>query len=195
MADVHALRRVALNDAAPDGTLHSGQSLGIRVLLPQARFSLRLREPNAAFVGIAAGFRLDGPINTCASVEGRLSARLGPDEWLLVGPEAEAEPLAAALARDLKDHVHSLVDIGHRSVAIAVEGASAAAIVNAGCPLDLSDAAFPAGSATRTLLGKAGIVLMRIGSDRHFVVEAGRSYAAYVEMFLREAARDVIARA
>jgi len=68
-----------------------------------------------------------------------------------------------------------------------VEGADAAALLNAGCPLDLDEAAFPVNACTRTLLGKAEIVLWRMAPER-FHVEAGRSFMPYLRAFLREAA-------
>ena len=62
-------------------------------------------------------------------------------------------------------------------------------MINAGCPLDLSPAAFPAGAATRTLLGKAEIILSRSDDAPAFEIECGRSFAAYVRDFLFVAAR------
>ena len=56
---------------------------------------------------------------------------------------------------------HSLVDVSHRHVAFRVAGARAADVLNSGCPLDLSPPAFPAGAATRTLLGKAEVILAK----------------------------------
>ena len=48
--------------------------------------------------------------------------------------------------------------------------------------------AFPAGSATRTILGKAEIVLQRRAADS-FTVTTWRSFAPYVQGFLVEATR------
>lgn len=162
----------------------------IRPLPGAARFALRLREDDAAIVGEAAGFRLDQPLNSFAQQDERLSLRLGPNEWLLIGPEADAEAIAAEIAAALGGHFHSLVDIAHRNVAIEVKGPHAADIINAGCPLDLDSASFPAGSATRTLLGKAEIILIRLDDVPNYRVECWRSFASYVLAFLTEAARD-----
>ncbi|MCJ2086106.1 hypothetical protein MKK88_08880 [Methylobacterium sp. E-005] len=60
---------------------------------------------------------------------------------------------------------------------------------NAGCPRDLGDAAFPAGSATRTLLGKAEIVLIRrAGPVPTYRGACWHSWSSYVYDLLREAA-------
>jgi sarcosine oxidase subunit gamma len=113
---------------------------------------------------------------------------LGPDEQLLLAPEASdlAGPLEAALST----LPHSLVDVSHRQTALEVSGPHATALLNVGCPLDLDPAAFPVGMCTRTVLAKAEIVLWRTGEDV-FHVEVWRSFAAYVSAFLAEAAREI----
>ena len=75
---------------------------------------------------------------------------------------------------------------------ISVTGPGAADTINAGCPQDLSLAAFPVGACSRTILGKVEIVLLRTGEDA-FRVECWRSFSDYVLTFLTEAARDAIA--
>lgn len=156
----------------------------VRVLAPADRFVLRLKGEG----GQAGGFDLSGPLNSVRGTPGRFAARLGPDEWLLVCPEGEGEAAGVAVAADLAGRFHALVPVGHRNAALAVCGPHAADILNAGIALDLSEAAFPAGSATRTLLGKAEVVLVRVGAD--FRVECWRSFAPYVHAFLADAARE-----
>ena len=156
------------------------------------RFSLRISPLLAAEIGNSGGFDLTGRINTAVIMQDLLSARIGPDEWLLVGPDGHGERLADAIARDLIGTLYSLVDISHRNVALVVEGAKAATVLNAGVPIDLSEGAFPLGSATRTVLGKAEIVLVRAGSERRYRVECGRSFAPYVQAVLEEAAQEFV---
>ncbi|HQI02351.1 MAG TPA: sarcosine oxidase subunit gamma family protein [Deltaproteobacteria bacterium] len=69
-------------------------------------------------------------------------------------------------------------------------GPHAARVLSAGCPLDLHPGAFPAGTATRTLLGKAGVTLWRIGAEA-WHLEVARSLAGYARAFLAEAARGL----
>ena len=73
-----------------------------------------------------------------------------------------------------------------------MSGPQAGAILNAGCPLDFDPAAFPTGMCTRSLFGKADIIIWRTGADE-FRLEVWRSFADYVSALLREAARDFIA--
>jgi sarcosine oxidase subunit gamma len=154
------------------------------------RFALRISPLLAAEVAKAGGFDLTGPLNTVFATGELLSARIGPDEWLLIAPDGLAESLTDAIERDLAGKLHALVDISHRNKAIVVEGTEAATVLNAGVPIDLSDAAFPPGSSTRTVLGKAEIVLMREKVGHRYRVECGRSFAPYVYAFVEEAGRE-----
>lgn len=159
-------------------------AVAIVPLGPASRHVLRIPPGAAAAVGQAGMFDLSGPVHSARGTADRFAARLGPDEWLLVAPEGAA----AGITADLAGRFHSLVDIGHGQAAITVGGPAAPMILNAGVPLDLHARAFPQGSATRTLLAKAEIVLVRGGEG--FRVECARSFAPYVQAFLLEAARE-----
>ena len=143
---------------------------------------MRLAAEAAAGVGI--------PAQACrAVVQGERAALwLGPDEWLLVAPAAEGAALVSSLERALAPLPHSLVDVGHRQAASALHGPRAATLLSAGCPLDLDESAFPVGMCTRTVLAKAEVVLWRTAAET-FRLEVARSLAAYVSLFLAEAAR------
>ncbi|WP_287087666.1 sarcosine oxidase subunit gamma family protein [Mesorhizobium sp.] len=125
---------------------------------------------------------------TSAAKAGRTALWLGPDEWLVID-EVGKDPLADCAEVTV---LHSAVGISHRNVAISVTGPAAAATINSGCPQDLSLDAFPAGAASRTILGKVEIVLLRTASDA-FRVECWRSFSDYVFTFLSVAARDAAA--
>jgi sarcosine oxidase subunit gamma len=114
---------------------------------------------------------------------------LGPDEQLILAPEASGAELNVRLARALRTVPHSLVDVSHRQAALLVTGPYARAVLNAGCPLDLDLAAFPVDACTRTLFGKAEIVLWR-KDHNGFYLEAERSFASYVSGLLAEAAHE-----
>lgn len=166
----------------------TGSGVSVRPAGAETRFSLRARFATGTAPKVA-GIALDAPINTVGSDGEVWIARLGPDEWLVGGPEADADLLQGRIHEALAGLPHSLVDVSHRNVGIDVSGRQAAAVLNAGCPLDLSEAAFPPGSATRTLLGKAEIVLIRhAGAVPSYRVECWRSFATYVHGFLQEAA-------
>ncbi len=172
---------------APGGVTMSMLDAGIS-------YSLRIAPQLAATVREVAGFDLTGRINTAVASDARIAARLGPDEWLLIAPSSPDDVLAGDIENALAGYFHSLVDVSHRNVAIEVSGREAPIVLNAGVPIDLDDAAFPAGSATRTVLGKAEIVLVRPGTDRVYRVECWRSFEPYVRQFLDEAAREFSGR-
>lgn len=168
-------------------------TLGPVQTLPAAsRISVRVKPNDALPAASVAGLTLDLPINGCVARGGRCVLRLGPDEWMILGPETDRDAMTAETEAALSDRVHAMVDVSHRNVAFRVSGPHAAEILNAGCPLDLYPAAFPPGSATRTLLGKAEIVLIRSADEPVFRVECWRSFGSYVHGFLLEAERNVI---
>ena len=162
----------------------------VQPLPPATRYILR--GGAAARVAAARAFGVEVPTTACRAITGseRAALWLGPDEWLLIAPEAQAEAVAAPLTAALRELPHSLVDVSHRQTALAVSGSQAATLLCAGCPLDLDASAFPVGMCTRTMLAKAEIVLWRTGAET-FRVEVWRSFAAYVSQFLAEAARGM----
>ncbi|WP_315925289.1 sarcosine oxidase subunit gamma [Mesorhizobium sp. SP-1A] len=166
----------------------SATDVKVAALPPAERISLRAPEESVASLSRALGVTLPKSPKTSATKNGRTALWLGPDEWLVID-EAGADPLGdCAKAKGL----HSAVGISHRNVAISVTGPAAEACISAGCPQDLSLAAFPVGACSRTVLGKVEIVLLRTAEDA-FRVECWRSFSDYVFTFLTEAARDAAA--
>lgn len=160
----------------------------ISALAAETRLQVRIREgdlPRGVEIG---GVSLDAPINTRRVLGDRASLRLGPNEWLLSGPEAARSAMEADAAAALAGVFHVVVDVSHRHFGLAIEGAKAIDALNAGCPLDLDVRAFPTGMATRTLLGKAEVILARTGDAPRFEILCWRSYARYLDAFLAEAA-------
>ena len=185
-----AIRRMALaeDDRGLEPNAHAG-AVVIGVLPPRARFWLRLKPTLLDRATSVAGFALNLPINRCQSAQGKRTLRLGPDEWLLCGPETAGNAIADAIEATLRDLSHALVDVSHAHVALSVSGSQAAEAINSGCPLDLSSVAFPPGAATRTLMGNADIILSRWQDRAGFELECGRSFAGYVRHFLEVAGR------
>lgn len=154
-----------------------------------SRLSVRAAEDAVTSVSRALGVTLpQRPKTSAVSKDGlRTAMWLGPDEWLVIAPADHDLTADAARAKAL----HAAVDVSHRNVAILVEGSGAEACLSAGCPQDLSPAAFPVGACSRTVLGKIEIVLLRTGAEA-FRVECWRSFADYAWGFLEDAARDAV---
>lgn len=161
---------------------------GLRILEPATRFILQGGPAARAAAGEAIGVHLPESPCRANSVGSRAALWLGPDERLLLGPAADTGNLAAELAAALTRIAHSLVDVSQRQIALQVSGPAASAILNSGCPLDLDPAAFPPGMCTRTILGKADIVLWRKGAAEYHL-EVWRSFSDYILGWLREAGR------
>jgi sarcosine oxidase subunit gamma len=162
----------------------------LELLPPACQLVFRGGPSAAALAGHAIAVSFPNAVNTSAQAGAMSVLCLGPDEWLLIGPEAEEAQLSAALAHRLGDMPHSLVDVGHRNVALQLAGPGSADVLNAGCPLDLGHRAFPAGMCTRTILAKAPITLWKTHADS-FYVSAERSYIQYVWESLVEARRGL----
>jgi sarcosine oxidase subunit gamma len=161
----------------------------ITSLLPATRFVVR--GAGAAIAALGFAFGVDFPREACRATRTGLRSVLwlGPDEWLLLAPEGDAGVLMRTLTEALRGEPASIVDISDRQVAIGVSGTKAAETLNAFNALDLHEDAFPVGMCTRTLLGKAEVVLWRTAPDA-FHIDVWRSFAPYVVGCLDEATRE-----
>jgi sarcosine oxidase, subunit gamma len=148
---------------------------------PATRFVCR---GNADALG--AGFS-QKPLHATRSGQ-RIALHLGPDEWWLIAPESERDALIASSYA--LPPGNSAVDVSHRDAALILDGPAVGEVLNAGCPLDFDLAAFPVGMCTRTIFGKAEIVLWREAENR-FRLDAGRSFMPYITGLLTEAVRDL----
>jgi sarcosine oxidase subunit gamma len=146
--------------------------------------------------GVAVGiigraFGIGLPRDPCRAkgTDDRAALGLGPDEWLLIAADGGAERLARGLVQAVGEEPASIVDVSHRQIGITVAGPAAADTINTFNGLDLDEGAFPVGMCTRTLFGKAEIVLWR--TDREtFRIEVWRSFAPYVLGCLDQAIAD-----
>jgi sarcosine oxidase, subunit gamma len=176
MSDVmNAARRSSLSSVA-GGSPVGGVTL--EAVSPRTRFILR-GDAGASVAGDAFGAALPRQPNRASTAGDRAALWLGPDEWLLLGPELDDGALRGDLEQALATVPHALVDVSHRQTGILLSGPGAADVLNAAVPLELTEEAFPVGMATRTIFEKAEIVLWRTGPET-FHVEVWRSFAPYV---------------
>jgi sarcosine oxidase subunit gamma len=165
---------------------------------PLAAFSLR-GDLAAAHEALSAAGALTPPsqpalklsLAACrANVQGDWVAMwLGPDEQLLVGPHTDGPEMAQRIEDALRAVPHALVDVSHRQAVIELRGPFAEALLNTGCPLDLDPEAAPVGFCTRTVFGKAEIVLWR-RAEQCFQLQTWRSFLPYVTGLLAVAAEE-----
>ena len=182
MAELDTMRRSAL-----DG-LHGGSAAARLAPAPNAaRASLRALPDAVDALSAALGVALPTRPKASSSQNGITALWLGPDEWLLIGPEGTDFVALAATANVF----HAAVDISHRNIGILVSGSGARAAINSACPHDLTEASFPVGACTRTVFGKMEIVLYR-ESEETWRVECWRSFADYCFGMLAEGAADAV---
>jgi sarcosine oxidase, subunit gamma len=151
-------------------------------LPPTTRIVLRTADP------AATGLALPAKIGTRGAEGARTALCLGPDEWLIEAPEAERDPLLAALAGSAAPL--SAVEVSDREVTYVLEGPAVLDLLAAGCPRDL--ARLPTGSGTRTVFDTAQVVLTREAENR-FHLTVWRSFAPHVRALLDLAARELAA--
>jgi sarcosine oxidase subunit gamma len=188
MAKAAAKTATATRAPALAGRDFSATGVKLAVQGPAERISLRAPDASLAALSKALGVTLPKAPKTSASKGGRTALWLGPDEWLVID-EAGGDPLADCAGVKA---LHSAVGVSHRNVGFSVTGPAAAATLNAGCPQDLSLAAFPVGACSRTVLGKIEVVILRTADDA-FRVECWRSFSDYAFAFLSQAAVDAAA--
>ena len=131
---------------------------------PMARYSLRARQ--AQTLETLLGVKVPKKIG---QMEGGIAC-LGPDEWLLRADAGSTIAAGAGLPA-------AITDISERSVCLVVEGAAAAQLLMAGCPLDLDQ--FSVGRATRTVFETVEIIVIR-ESESRFHVEVWRSFSDWL---------------
>ncbi len=180
---VHALdsRRHALAALASHG-------LAIRV--PSLIAQLNLRGGSDDLVKGFERASLDLPlatsVGTTATAGAWTSLALGPDEWLLVGPEAQKTAVIDGLTAGLQDDHASIVDVSFNRVAIDIGGPNALQLLAALSPLSSAAAAKPA--CAETLMAKAQVVLQFPGGGADFRVFVRASFAGYLADVIADAA-------
>ncbi len=110
---------------------------------------------------------------------------LGPDEWLLVGPDGAQEKQVETLRSVLKDVHASVIDVSDSRATLEVTGSKAAEALAKGCALDLHESQFKPGQCAQTLLAKAQVILERTGDGFRLYIRS--SFARYLVAWLIEA--------
>lgn len=174
-------------------------------LAPMTLLAVRAGSHAATSIGLGISVLLPTVPNRSVIARERAALWLGPDEWLIQAPPGVMAPsattpgattpgattlgattLAAQARKAAEPYPASVVDVSHATRALEIVGPRAAWCLNAFCALDLDLSAFPVGRCTRTVLGKAGVVLWRVATEV-FRLEVPRSWLPYVWACLEEA--------
>jgi sarcosine oxidase, subunit gamma len=191
-----AVRRSALADytdrfAALSAA--SGSELSIRELAFVSQINLRADPKDAngmQRLAEALGFALPVIPNAVAARDDRRALWLGPDEWLLVGPDGQQEAMKQALRIGLNGGFGSIIDVSANRTMLEIRGPKARELLAHGVPIDLDARSFGRGSCAQTLLAKAQVVVERGSEETTFHVFARSSFASYLADWLLDAAAE-----
>ncbi|MFW0795834.1 sarcosine oxidase subunit gamma family protein [Gordonia sp. CPCC 205515] len=142
----------------------------------------------AAVLGITALPTTPGTV-----VEGSESSVIwfGPEEFLVTGAGLDGESLETRLREAISEQGGAAVDVSAQRTVVRLRGEHARAILAKGCSLDLHPSVFTLGSATQTMLGLAGVVLIPVtddGTDYRIIVRS--SFAGYLADWLIDASEE-----
>lgn len=118
----------------------------------------------------------------------RATVWMAPDELLLLLPYADAPDGAMRAGELLAGEHHLALDVSDARAILRLTGAAAGEVLAKGAPCDLSDRAFPPGTARRTHLGGVAVAIWRLDAET-WEVACFRSVAHHLFAFLEDASR------
>jgi sarcosine oxidase subunit gamma len=191
-----ATRRSALADyadrfAALSAT--SGRDLAIREIPFLSQINFRADPSDTKLLqGVASslgGLAVPLAPNTVTSTGDCRMLWLGPDEWLMVGPEGKQDALQDALRVALAGAFGSIVDVSANRTVLELRGIKARALLAHGLPIDLDERTFGPGRCAQALLAKAQVIIeRRDGQAFHLYLRS--TFAGYAADWLLDAATD-----
>jgi len=174
--------------APTEGMRFANSVVSIKAAPPASRISLRATVKGAKAYEKTLGFALPMKPGETKSKAGTHALWLGPDEWLIISDAGQKGANTNAKAPKTTAE-YAETDVSHRNTGFVLAGTGAENAINAACPRDLSLKSFPVGTASRTIFGKAEIVLYRTAKDT-FRLECWRSFVPYVWAYLLDGAKD-----
>jgi sarcosine oxidase subunit gamma len=181
--------RFAAASAAPE-------CFSIREIPFAGQVNLRGNAVDPAFataVRTATGCHLPPGANTWSGDPNCAALWLGPDEWLIVGPDGKSEDLCSRLRGGLTGMHHSVVDLSANRTIIEIAGADARTVLAKGCPLDLHSSVFGSGHCAQSLLAKSQVILQCMDARPALRIFVRISFAPYVAEWLLDASAELAA--
>lgn len=210
LTDTTTLRRSPLAHLAQqmhEQTVTGERGVALREIPFLTMVGLRVMPGTPAAEAVTATAGLPLPVGhgqVTGAPDGTAILWLGPDEFLLVGPEgvgpAEVGPTgtdlrkagtddagtAAGLARALGTEPGQAVDLSANRTTLELSGPSARAVLEKSCHLDLHPRAFAVGTAVATTLGPVQVLLWRT-SELTWRIMPRASFAEYTARWLLDA--------
>ena len=139
---------------------------------------------------VKAAVGLDAPDRLRASFDGERGAVwMSPDELLLFTAYDKAGEMVDGLEATLSGAHHMAVDVSDARAVIALSGEKVGEVLAKGAPLDLSDVAFPVGTARRTHISGIAVAFWR-KADAEWEIVCLRSFAWHLFDWIVEASRE-----
>lgn len=174
-----------LRRAALDGLVVSRP--GVRIAEVAFGSMVNLRSADPASVAGVLGAPPPCTPNTVLRAGLRDLLWLGPDEWLVVGPDGDAAGLVGSLRGALGPGRGSAVDVSAHRTTLELSGERARGVLEHGCPVDLHPRAFSPGRCAQTLLARSRVILWQT-ADTGYRLLVRPSYAGYLVAWLTDAA-------
>ena len=120
---------------------------------------------------------------------------LGPDEWLVVGPDGDTGTLVGLLVEAVAAGPGSVVDVSANRDTLVVSGPRARDLLEKGCTLDLHPRSFAAGQCAQTTFARGHALIWQTGDESSAGGAVYRllfrgSFAGYFADWLTDAAAE-----
>ena len=181
----------ALLSKALDGLGDAELGLGERA--HRMQLNLRGDSDNSAFInGVKTATGLDIPIqaNLFTASGDRACLWLGPNEWLIVGPDGQGADLIRELRAALAGQHAAVTDVSEARTAILLKGRRARDLLQKGVPLDLHPREFQTGHCAQSYIAGANIILRQLDDAPSYEVLVLNSFAEHLWLWMESAARE-----
>ncbi len=195
VAEMKLVRRGVLDEYADELATASYDALSIEVIPMRSVVNLRGNSADQSLVNDvqrAIGIELPLIPNHWHGDDRIAAIWHGPDEWLLVAPDGEAEDIENAIRESRPmDPWLSLVDASHNYTALLLSGSRTRDLVAKGCALDLHSSVFCAGDCAQTILAKSRVLLRAVDRENSIELWVRNSFAGYTAAWLLNSCRGL----
>ena len=211
LTDITTLRRsplAHLDEVIRAGSVSGERGVSLREIPFLTMVGIRVQPgtPAAEAVAAAAGVPLPGGHGQVSGSPGSTAVVwIGPDEFLLVGPQDGApspdpgtaaglstDPVVPELVAALGGEPGAVVDLSANRTTLELDGPSARAVLEKGCHVDLHPRAFGPGNAVSTTLGPVPVLLWQTAEQTYRILPRA-SFADYTARWLLDAMTEFAA--
>lgn len=159
------------------------------------RMQLNLRGDSSldAFLnGVKTATGLDIPIqaNRFTATGERACLWLGPNEWLITGPDGSEKDLATGIRAALAGQRAAVTDVSESRTVILIQGPRARDLLQKGVPIDLHPREFQSGHCAQTHIAGANVIVRLIDERPTYEVFVLNSFAEHLWLWLESASRE-----